>query len=194
MKQRKMIICTVLILVFAYVYAHVAKTNLIYDKKLDSSDYIGLGIVQTTIEQEFICKEDNLDAIAVKCQLLGAAEGTKIHMILKECASGAVVATVDADDIKIENGKFHTFSFETVSGCRNKCYRASFEIEGAAGLVIQPETQDNTKLIIGGEEKEGTLILKTVTNRFDVETYCVLLIILFFIIAFFRFLNRLFSR
>ena len=34
MKQRKMIICAVLMLVFAYVYAHVAKTNLIYDKEL----------------------------------------------------------------------------------------------------------------------------------------------------------------
>ena len=43
-------------------------------------------------------------------------------------------------------------------------------------------------------EAEGTLIMKTITNRFDVETFCVFLLLVLYIVGFIKFLYKLFSK
>lgn len=194
MKLRKMVICIVLILAFAYMYAHIDKTNLIHDKRIDNSEYIGLGMVQEEIRQQFVCQEDKLDALVVKCQVLGDTTDSVIQMTLKDCITGENVVSAKTDVNEMKSGNFIQISFDAIEGCKGKTYQASFKTEGMVGLVVQPEAMEETQLKIGDGEYEGTLIMKTVTKRFDVETFCVLLIIVSFIICFFRFLNRLFSR
>ena len=51
----------------------------------------------------------------------------------------------------------------------------------------------DTELIISDNHTEGTLILKTITNRFDFETFAVLLIFVLYIVVFMKFLYRLFK-
>ena len=199
MKKIKTFIGVILVLMLAILYAHIAKTNIIYDKSIDNVDYIGTGVVEGSVEQEFICKEDTLDGITAKCQLQGDASGTSMRMELIDLSTEKVVAVSEIKAENIKNSKFNVFSFSTIDNCRGKKYTVIFEnINGnveetrGIGLVYQPKTEKDTRLMINEKNIEGTLIIKTVTNRFDFETFCVLLIFIVFIMAFIQFLYKLF--
>lgn len=200
MKKVKTITGIIVVLIAAFFYAHIAKANGIYDRNVDSSEYIGTGVFEEVIEQEFVCKEDTLDGISAKCQLQGDAAGTSVNMTLIDNKTGNIAAesSLRAEDIK--NSKFNLFSFPTVENCRGNAYTVRFESaeenleeSKGIGLVYQPETMEDTKLKIGSRETEGTLVIKAVTDRFDLETYCVLLIFIVYIAAFIKFLYKLFK-
>ena len=93
----------------------------------------------------------------------------------------------------IKTGKFNEFSFDTVTRCRGKAYKVVFEKDSIA-LYTEKTSEKGTNLKINSEESEGTLILKTVTYRFDIETFYVFLLLVLYICVFFQFLNWLFSR
>ncbi len=200
MKKVKTILGIIVVLIAAFFYAHIAKANEIYDRSVDSSEYIGTGVFEEIIEQEFVCKEDTLDGISAKCQLQGDAAGMSVNLALIDNKTGNIAAesSLRAEDIK--NSKFNLFSFPTVENCRGNSYTVRFESKEeileeskGIGLVYQPETMKDTKLEIGSRETEGTLIIKAVTNRFDLETYCVLLIFIVYIFVFIKFLYKLFK-
>ena len=58
---------------------------------------------------------------------------------------------------------------------------------------FERKTEQGTKFWINDEETDGTLIMKAVTNRFDAETFCVLLLFIIYVIAFMKFLYKLFK-
>ena len=199
-KKSKVVIGIVLIVAFAFCYAHIAKLNNIYDRQVDSSKYIGTGVIKDSLEQEFVSKEETLDGISLKCQFQGDATGTSLQIELVDCNTNETVATsiVSAKDMK--TGKFNVFKFDTVEGCKGKTYKvivseknADFEASKGIGLLYQPDTENNTDLTINGNETQGTLIMKTVTNRFDAETFYVLLLFILYIYGFVKFLYKLFK-
>ena len=199
-KKIKVVIGIVLIVAFAFCYAHIAKLNNIYDRQVDSSKYIGTGVIRDSLEQKFVSKEDTLDGISLKCQFQGDATGTSLKIELVDCNTNETVAisTVSAKDMK--TGKFNVFRFDTVEDCKGKTYKvvvseknADFEASKGIGLLYQPDTEKSTALSINGNETQGTLIMKTVTNRFDIETFCVVLIFALYIYIFIKFLYKLFK-
>lgn len=201
MKKGKKIIGIIIIILFTYIYAHVAKPYMIYDKTVDTSDYISLGIQKSLVEQEFVCELQSLDAISVKCQLHGEEESIKVRLTLWDMENNVPAAVAEADGTELKNGKQNVFSFERIENCKGRRYKVVLENIGSgietgegAGFVCQPETEENTRLAVGGALREGTLIIKTVTKGFDAETFVVLFILIIYIIGFFRFLERLFSR
>ena len=129
----------------------------------------------------------------MKCQNLQEDPETEIRIYLQDCENGETVAesVKKAGDIKA--GKFNEFSFDTVSSCRGKAYKVVFEKDSIAHYA-EKTSEEGTNLKINSEESEGTLILKTVTYRFDIETFCVFLLLVLYICVFFQFLNWLFSR
>ena len=72
-------------------------------------------------------------------------------------------------------------------------HKVVFEKDSIA-LYTEKTSEEGTNLKINSEESEGTLILKTVTYRFDIETFYVFLLLVLYICVFFQFLNWLFSR
>lgn len=123
-----------------------------------------------------------------------------MKLTLIDNASGNIAAESELKAEDIKNSKFNRFSFETVDNCRGNSYMVRFEsvnesLEESRGIgfVYQPETVKDTKLKINGEKTEGTLIIKSVTDRFDMETFCVLLIFVVYIVAFLKFLYKLFK-
>ena len=192
MKQIKRIVVCVLVVLMAFFYAHIAKANAVYDRQSDRSTY---GITENTglvIEQEFVCKEASMDAIQVKCQVQQTEEASVV-LTLVDKESGSTVASSTKALSEIENGKWNTFSFATVENCKGKTYRMILEGESLT-CFVQQGIQPETKLYVNGEEQDGTLLMKTVTKRFDMETFGVFLILVLYVYVFFRFLNRLFSR
>ena len=201
MKKIKWVIGICLILVLAFVYAHIAKANMIYDKSIDSSEYQNTGVVEGIIEQSFVCTEDSLDGISVKCQLNGDTTGISVKMELYDNETNALVAESEVDAEKIKNGKFNEFSFNTVENTNGKSYTVTFQNMNAdvvsgrgVSFSFQNNTEDGTKLVINENETQGTLILKSITDRFDVETYVVLLLMIAYIAGFLVFLNKLFGK
>lgn len=201
MKKIKWVIGICLILVLAFVYAHIAKANMIYDKSIDSSEYQNTGVVEGIIEQSFVCTEDSLDGISVKCQLNGDTTGVSVKMGLYDNETNKQVAESEVSAEKIKNGKFNEFSFNTIENTSGKSYTITFQntnadVESGCGVSFsfQNNIEDGTKLIINEKETQGTLILKTITDRFDLETYIVLLLMITYIAGFLVFLNKLFGK
>ena len=193
MKKIKKMAAVIILILIAFIYGHIHKTHAIYDRTVENDQYIMLDGSQSQITQEFICEEDLLDGIQVKCQNLQEDPEAEIRIYLQDCENGGIVAKSVKKAGEIKTGKFNEFSFDTVSRCRGKAYKVVFEKDFLA-LYAEKTSEEGTNLKINSEESEGTLILKTVTYRFDIETFCVFLLLVLYICVFFQFLNWLFSR
>lgn len=193
MKKIKKMAAVIILILIAFIYGHIHKTHAIYDRMIENDQYVMMDVSQDQISQEFVCEEETLDGIQVKCQNLQEDPEAEIRIYLQDCENGETVAesVKKAGDIKA--GKFNEFSFDTVSSCRGKAYKVVFEKDSIA-LYAEKTSEEGTNLKINSEESEGTLILKTVTYRFDIETFCVFLLLVLYICVFFQFLNWLFSR
>lgn len=193
MKKIKKMAAVIILILIAFIYRHIHKTHAIYDRTVENDQYIMLDGSQSQITQEFICEEDSLDGIQVKCQNLQEDPEAEIRVYLQDCENGGIVAKSVKKAGEIKTGKFNEFSFDTVSRCRGKAYKVVFEKDFLA-LYAEKTSEEGTNLKINSEESEGTLILKTVTYRFDIETFCVFMLLVSYICVFFQFLNWLFSR
>lgn len=193
MKKIKKMAAVIILILIAFIYGHIHKTHAIYDRTVENDQYIMLDGSQSQITQKFICEEDSLDGIQVKCQNLQEDPEAEIRVYLQDCENGGIVAKSVKKAGEIKTGKFNEFSFDTVSRCRGKAYKVVFEKDFLA-LYAEKTSEEGTNLKINSEESEGTLILKTVTYRFDIETFCVFLLLVLYICVFFQFLNWLFSR
>ena len=193
MRKVEKLAAVIVLILLAFVYGHVHKTHAIYDRMIENDQYVMMDVSQDQISQEFVCEEETLDGIQVKRQNLQEDPETEIRIYLQDCENGETVAesVKKAGDIKA--GKFNEFSFDTVSSCRGKAYKVVFEKDSIA-LYTEKTSEKGTNLKINSEESEGTLILKTVTYRFDIETFYVFLLLVLYICVFFQFLNWLFSR
>ena len=193
MRKVEKLATVIVLILLAFVYGHIHKTHAIYDRTVENDQYIMLDGSQSQITQEFICEEDSLDGIQVKCQNLQEDPEAEIRVYLQDCENGGIVAKSVKKAGEIKTGKFNEFSFDTVSRCRGKAYKVVFEKDFLA-LYAEKTSEEGTNLKINSEESEGTLILKTVTYRFDIETFCVFMLLVSYICVFFQFLNWLFSR
>lgn len=193
MKKIKKMAAVIILILIAFIHGHIHKTHAIYDRTVENDQYIMLDGSQSQITQEFICEEDSLDGIQVKCQNLQEDPEAEIRVYLQDCENGGIVAKSVKKAGEIKTGKFNEFSFDTVSRCRGKAYKVVFEKDFLA-LYAEKTSEEGTNLKINSEESEGTLILKTVTYRFDIETFCVFMLLVSYICVFFQFLNWLFSR
>lgn len=193
MRKIKKMAAVIILILIAFIYGHIHKTHAIYDRTVENDQYIMLDGSQSQITQEFICEEDSLDGIQVKCQNLQEDPEAEIRVYLQDCENGGIVAKSVKKAGEIKTGKFNEFSFDTVSRCRGKAYKVVFEKDFLA-LYAEKTSEEGTNLKINSEESEGTLILKTVTYRFDIETFCVFMLLVSYICVFFQFLNWLFSR
>ena len=205
MKSRKKnilytILIWVVILVGAYMYAHIDKMHTLYDEDVDTSSYIATGdLSKGVLEQTFLCEEDSLDGMSVKCQLFGDVTGIKLKYQLSEAGSDVVIAKGNMAAETIKNNQFTKFFFdEKVSECSNKQYVFKIMQENASeqqgvGFCYENQVEEKSNLSISGEDTEGTLIAKTITKRFDLETFIVVVCFIAFIWAFFKVLYKLFK-
>lgn len=201
MKSKIKYVISILVIIFAaFIYAHIAKTRAIYDRVVDTSEYGHTGaLVDMVVEQEFICQENSLDAIRIKCALNGNPQNTYLVYSLEDLEENKVVAEGRADAGKAEVTRMFEFRFDTVENTKDKHYRFTVSPEGASEnsaliFYFENKTENNTVMLLDGERIEGTLILKTVTDRFDVETFIVVVLFGIYIVSFFNFLYKLFKQ
>lgn len=195
MKKIKNVIFIILVVAAAFLYAHIGKNNLIYDRAVDNSEYLPTGSA-AVIEQSFVCKEDTLDGFKAKCQIIGDVEDGSVEYSLVDEENNKVLVngTVPAKEVK--NSKFYYFQFNTLQNTRDHSYKIVFKNENESagiGFFYQDRTESETSLRINGKETKGTLIIKATTEKFDAETFVVLLVYIIYIALFIKFLYKLFK-
>ena len=95
-------------------------------------------------------------------------------------------------------GKFFSLKFDPITGCREKEYTFALTVERCGEdtevLVYSvPEERSDTGLMVRGEAEEETLALRTITHRFDLETFLVTLVFLMYVVLFMRWLVKIFK-
>ena len=194
-KRLGIIILGVGMLMFAYFYAHIDKNTYLYDRNTDSAELIGTGIPDEgeEITQSFISVEDSIDGINLKATVIGEAENVGLEYSLIDEKSGEVVRTETVLGAEIKNNKFNVLRFQTLSGTKGKKYILKLSESGTgenAGMSERESVQG--KLEVKGQEIKGNLAVRTLTHRFDLETFVVLAGILAFIAGFMNVLYRMF--
>ena len=121
-KKLSMIVFAAVLIAFTCMYAIVDKNNAIYDRAVDTSQYVALGLEQgEMVSQSFVSTEDKLDGINIKMSVSGQANDKKISYVLKD-EDGVSVATGSATLDKIKAGKFFSLQFDELTGCKGKKY------------------------------------------------------------------------
>lgn len=197
-KKLSWIILAVILIAFTCVYAIVDKNNAIYDRTVDTSNYASIGLEQgEMVSQSFTSKEDKLDGINIKMSVSGQADKKKISYVLKD-EDGKKVAFGSASLEKIKAGKFFGLKFDELTGCKGKKY--TFELtteqcEKDAQVIVYavPGADKEEPLEVKGEKAEGVMVLRTITHRFDVETFVVTAIFILYVIFFIRWLSKVFK-
>lgn len=197
-KGIKSIIMLLVVIVCSYLYAHVDVNTMLYDKKLDTSEYKRTGILNDgELSQEFVCYEDILDGVAVKCTISGDVSKVVLEYKIIEDATGREVeGKINASEIS--NSKFCKLKIKQLSNCRNKKYTFILKevgADGENGIIFHYEgkREDNTNFMVNQQMVEGTLIAKTFSHRFDLETFTVFFAFIIYIVLFMKALYKLFE-
>lgn len=200
MKKKIQRIVGILIIVgLTFIYAHIAKAHCIYNTKLDSSVYGNMSVVNKgMIEQRFTTTEKTLDAVRIKCRTIGDVENVLIKYSILNIENGSVLYEGKLKGETFKNSKFAEFEFPTIENTSGKEYAIQLSSVGETDenqitFCYVTEKERNTNLYFDGEPTEGTMVAKIITNRFDIETFCVLLVFVLYIGLFVKFLYRLFK-
>lgn len=196
----KAIIICVVILVCAYLYAFIDKMHPLYDTDVQTSEYISTGVLYDgTMEQTFSMTEDIIDGMYVKCQIADEADDVEIIYQLVDVQTDEIVTEGSLPGSELKNNQFSKLKFnETIENCNGKTYTFILQEKGASelkgvGFFYEMKQEKGTEMSLRGEKTDGTMIAKTMSHRFDLETFIVLMGFIAFIGIFFRILYNLFK-
>ena len=196
-KTIKYAVIFILFMTFAFIYSYIDKFHPIYNDKVDNSEYLNTGIlVDTQLEQTFIMEENRLDAFRIKCVTVGDTSDSVISYSLKEMETGKVLREGIEDGVYAENNKFLELDFETVENCKGKEYQIVLQVKGTDGNGIGFYLENSGKdmaYTVGGEQQGGTLIIRTVTHKFDLETFFIVILFELYFVVFIKIMYKLFK-
>lgn len=182
---------------FAFLYSHIDKLHAVYNEDVDNSEYLNTGILTDNIvSQKFVAEENRLDGLRIKCVTVGETDGSEIEYSITDHETGELLRTGTADGSAVENNKFVDLSFDTIEGCKDRTYELSLHVTGNenAGLGFYVENSEkNAVYTVDGEDRDGTVIIRTVTWRFDFETFFVVILFEIYFVLFIKVMYKLFK-
>ena len=187
----RVIVIGLIILCLAGVYAIIDKAVSIYDTSCDTSAFQSITLEQgKKLEQSFVCKENHMDGILDKSQVVMAYK-------IIEKDSKEVVAQGKTDLKKVRNGKFFKIKFDRIDATKDKKYMLEMSVQecptGSIRVFYTPGSNENATLIYASQTIEGVGVIRSLTHRFDLETFIVTLCFAAYIILFMRWLYKLFE-
>lgn len=199
MKKRiKLVLITMLLIVLSGVYSVIDKNNSIYDTTIDNSEFIPWELTEgSELRQSFVVGEKTLDGVSMKMTASGNVQDTMIKFQLNDEA-GKNLVEKEISLAELENGKFFEIEFEQLVDCLGKQYTICLEVvesnsEYQAVVYSTPDVWENTEFIFNDEKVDDTMVLRTITNRFDLETFVVTLCFVLYVVLFMRWLTKLFK-
>lgn len=196
-KRLKYFILCIIIVVCCYLYSHVDKTHDTYNSKVDSGSYLAIALENgNSGSQLFKCQEEHLDGVSIKMSVNSASMQGKLKYVLYD-EKGKSLTSGELAIEEIKSGRINKILFEkSIENTKNNSYIISFspmELRDGEYIGIYYLQEKSSQFIVGGKEVSGTMILRTVTHRFDVETFVVLIGFVIYFVLFFKILYKLFS-
>lgn len=192
----KIIILAIIIVTFSFLYAKIDVKHSMYNSKVDNADWI----VSTPCKDEkviadFKIKEKAITGIEVQLDLDNKNEqGKVIANIVDKNNKILAKGTIDFSDIA--SGKFNDIYFnKKLKINENEKYTVVFTSESKNSVLRYSFIKENNKMhfSINGNKQDGELIFRTLTHRFDVETFIMSIVLLCFISGFLKLLFKLFK-
>ena len=122
-----------IVVVLAFLYAHIDKNSYLYDRNADTSAFISTGTLLEgeTISQEFTSQEGLLSGINLKCSILGDVSGVEVQYCLKDAETEQEIVSgiIRADEIK--NNKFNLLEIEQIDAAKGNSYLFELTETGA---------------------------------------------------------------
>lgn len=199
MKRKiRLIVIALVVIGLAFLYAHIDKNTYLYDRNADLESYVQTGVLLEgeTISQTFFCQEDVLDGINLKSAVIGNVDGVTLEYIITDNKTGeATGGTVKGTEINAN--KFNKYMFPKIENAKDKSYtlvlkETGTDINNGVSLYIDQTENKERQLSIREQETEGSLVVRLVSHKFDVETFVVLLGFAVFIVIFIKVLYKLF--
>ena len=140
-----------------------------------------------------------MDGISLKVAADGVLDKSQVVMAYKiiEKDSKEVVAQGKTDLKKVRNGKFFKIKFDRIDATKDKKYMLEMSVQecptGSIRVFYTPGSNENATLIYDGQTIEGVGVIRSLTHRFDLETFIVTLCFAAYIILFMRWLYKLFE-
>lgn len=199
--KKKMISCLmiVIVIVLSYFYAHIDKNSYLYDRNADTGTFCGTGVLEEDeeIRQTFMADENTIDGINIKVSISGTVDDVVLHCVLLDENMQKVSETTVAAS-ELENNKFNKLEFSEVTETKGKQYTIVLSEENSddqngIGFYYEPSGSEEQNLMIKENEVDGNLVARSICNRFDVETFVVLLGIIAFVVVFMKVLYKYFK-
>lgn len=198
-KEVKFILGFCIIILAVFAYAHISKTHAIYDTSIDPSEYGSVVENQDVVlEQIFISEEQYLDGIKIKGAENGDISQVSICYTLKEKDTEKLVAEGEVNAKEALSTQFYELPFQRIENCKGKKYLLEVEQytndqKSSVNFMYEKKIEDGTDMSVNNEKVKGTVIMRTITKRFDLETFFVVLVFVIYIIFFIRILYKLFK-
>lgn len=199
-KKIKSIILLFVLVSASFVYAHIDKTHVIYDANAETSAYLSTGSVSAgTVEQQFTVQEEVLDGVSIKCGIIGDVSSENVELqyrILDENKNEVRDGSLNAAEIKAN--RFHKIKFEQIENCEGETYTLvlsgkNMSPEKGVSFYYLPSQEQSKTFTISDNETDGSLILKTISHQFDLETFVVVIIFILYIVIFMKVLYKIFN-
>lgn len=200
-KKIKSGIGILIVVILSFLYAHVDKNTYYYDRNADTSTFIGTGILTEgqTLCQTFSCQEKVLNGMNVKAAAVGDVSNISVEYRVIEEETGKTVASGSVNGNEIRSNKFNVFEIEKLTDTKGKTYTFEIEEKGSdetngISFYVVPQKEDTAQnVVIKGNETAGALAVRSISHRFDLETFLVLLGFVAFIVIFMKLLYKLFK-
>lgn len=196
----KTIILILVILVLSGVYAVIDKPVSFYDTTCDTSKFLSIPLEEgKQISQNFQCKEKKLDGMAIKLSADNIEDKSQAVILYEvvDKETGDCVAEGEENLGKLRSGKFFKIKFDTVTGTQGKSFTFNLIVKNSAMGTVRvfytSGADDTATLTYSGDTIDGVGVMRSLTHRFDVETYIVTLCFAAYIILFMRWLYKLFK-
>ncbi|WP_435084123.1 hypothetical protein [Ohessyouella blattaphilus] len=197
MKKIRIVVITFAVIVLAFIYSHIDKKDYIYDTDIDSSKYTSTGVIdENVIKQIFYSSEESIEGFGLKMSVSG--DVSDVEILYKILRDDKVIRTGTLLAKDVDNNKFNYVEIDKIESTRDNEFAIQFEQKGGdlyngVMFYLTPGIEENTELLIGESELNGTLTLRMVSHRFDVETFIISLIFVTYIVGFFLLLIKLFK-
>ncbi len=199
-KKLAIIVAFAAILMFSIFYGFTDKTHLIYNNDVNTATYTAIGVLgdSDVVTQRFISEEDVLDGFSIKSGVAGNHSAATVYLTVKDTETGKVLSTGSDSGANFRPRKMHKIFTDKISGVKGKELILEITEKGADpdnGIILyyQTLTDTDSSFQINGNDVNGVFVMKTITSRFDAETFIIILLSILFVWGFLWFLHRLFS-
>lgn len=197
-KKIKSIAIALIVIALAFLYAHIDKNTYLYDRNAELESYVQTGVLQEgeTISQTFFCREEALDGINLKSTIVGSVDNVLLEYAIIDNETGEITKET-AKGTEIKNNKFNEYTFPRINGAKDKSYTLTLsetgtDLSNGVSFYID-STKAKESLSVKGNETQGSLVVRLISHRFDLETFIVLLGFIAFVVVFIKVLYGLFE-